>query len=272
VPKKKTPAAVKEIELEVEKIEEPAEEPTVQEKPQIKKEIKRPTLPSKRYQSNSKRVENRDYTIDEALELAKELATAKFDETIEVHLSLGIDPSQSSQQVRGSVKLPHGTGKKVRVLVFAQGPVAAKAKSAGATIADEAVFTATLKGAVPYDLVLATPEEMPKIAKLAKVLGVRGLMPNPKTGTITPDPSQAISDRGSGLVDFRTTSSPTLHLGIGKASFKTEHLKENLTSFYLAVLAAKPGKISGQYLRSAALSSTMGPSIKIDLDTLTSSS
>lgn len=267
--KKKPVAAIAEVEKQAD-VETKVEPQESKAKPKDKSAAKRPNSPSKRYQSNSKRIENRPYPLDEALELAKELATAKFDETIEVHLSLGIDPTQSAQQVRGSIKLPHGTGRAVRVLVFAEGSSAQQAVKAGASLADEKVTSAIEKGSVPFDLVLATPEQMPKIAKLAKVLGVRGLMPNPKTGTITPDPAQAISERVGGLVDFRTTSSPTLHLGIGKASLKTDLLKENLTAFYQAVLAARPGKISGEYVRSVSLSSTMGPSIKIDPESLTS--
>jgi large subunit ribosomal protein L1 len=247
---------------------EPAAETLAEDTKEPKAKVLKSIGPSKRYQSITKKVENKPYPLGEAVDLVKDLATAKFDETIEASFRLGIDSSQTNLQVRGSVRLPHGTGRKVKVLVFATGPAAESAKKSGADLATEQIAARIEKGSVPYDLVLATPEEMPKIAKLARVLGVRGLMPNPKSGTVTTNPAQTISERSAGLVDFRSGSSPTIHLAIGKASFAPAQVKENLIATYQAIQAAKPSKVLGSYIRSVTLASTMGPGVKLDLESL----
>jgi large subunit ribosomal protein L1 len=223
--------------------------------------------PSKRFKTLASKVEKKAYTLDEALETIKKLANAKFNESVEAHLRLGIDPKQTAQQVRGSVTLPHGTGKKLRILVFAEGPSAEEAKQAGATVADEEVTTQIEKGSVPFDLVIATPDMMPKLAKLARILGTRGLMPNPKNGTVTPSIAKAVSERSLGLVDFKNEQS-LLHLTFGKVSFAQKDLKENFQTLYDVVLAAKPAKAQRQYIKNLSLSSTMGPGIKVELGSI----
>ncbi|HET7713234.1 MAG TPA: 50S ribosomal protein L1, partial [Patescibacteria group bacterium] len=171
--------------------------------------------------------------------------------------------TQTAQAVRGNVQLPHGTGKKARILVFAAGSAAAEATQAGATVADTATLTQIEKGSIPFDLVLATPEQMPKIAKFARVLGVRGLMPNPRAGTVTEEVGKMIEARNKGLIDFKNENA-LLHLSIGKASFKKGQLKDNIVAVFTAVVAAKPAKTSGEFIRQVTLSSTMGPGIKVD--------
>ena len=223
--------------------------------------------PSKRFKDLSKKVEAKAYNLEEALDLVKKTANAKFDESVEVHFRLGIDPKQTAQQIRGSVSLPHGTGKKLRVLVFAEGPQAQEASQAGATLANEEITSQIEKGSAPFDVVIATPDRMPKIAKLARALGVRGLMPNPKNGTVTNDITKVINDRSSGLIDFKNEST-LLHQSFGKASFPKQSLEENLTTLFQAVQQSKPAKISKDYFRSLSISSTMGPGIKIDIDSV----
>src|SRR5581483_2427718 len=195
----------------VDQPEEKAEKPTKKTKKETKTAAK---LPSKRYQSISKKIENKAYPLDEVIRLVKQNASAKFDETVEAHFRLGIDPTQTAQNVRGSLQLPHGTGKKVRVLVFAAGADGEKAKELGATVATEEIMAQIEKGSIPFDLVIATPAEMPKIAKLARILGVRGLMPNPKAGTITTDIAGTISARNHGLIDFKNENA-LIHLALG---------------------------------------------------------
>jgi large subunit ribosomal protein L1 len=220
--------------------------------------------PSKRFKSLKTKVENRAYLLDEALETVKKLANAKFDEAIEAHFRLGIDPKQTSQQVRSSVVLPHGTGKKLRILVFAQGDSAEEARKGGATIFNEEITSAIEKGSVPFDVVIATPDMMPQIARFARSLGVRGLMPNPKNGTVTNDVAKALSERSSGLVDFKNESI-LIQLRFGKASFSKENLRNNFVALLESVQRAKPAKISKEYLKSISIASTMGPGIKIDI-------
>ena len=254
---------VAELDLEKTEVETPAPKPAKKSKKSDKKE----TRPSKRYLELRKSLETKAYPADEAIKLVLKNASAKFDETIEAHLRLGIDPAQTSQQVRGSVQLPHGTGKKVRVLVFASGPSADEATKAGAKVADDGVITQIEKGSIPFDLVLATPDAMPQIAKLARILGVRGLMPNPRSGTVTTAIAEMIEARSQGLVDFKNENS-LLHLSIGKASFKEAQIKENLVAIVTAVKAAKPAKTSGEFVKQVTLSSTMGPGVRVDLPSL----
>lgn len=241
-------------------------EETKAETPKVTKKAKKVTpkkAASKRFQTLAKKIEDHPYSLDEAIKLVKEGATAKFDETVEAHVRLGIDPTQTSQAIRGSAQLPHGTGQTVRVLAFAAGPDAEAAKKAGATVATEEIVTQIEKSSIPFDLVIATPAEMPKIAKLARILGVRGLMPNPKTGTITTDVTGTISARSQGLVDFKNEGS-LLHLRIGKSSMTESDLKENFEALITAIKAARPAKVSGDFLRTVTLKSTMGPAVRLD--------
>lgn len=254
---------VAEVNLEKTEVESPA--PKVVKK--SKKSDIKATGPSKRYLALKKSIEEKAYPVNEAIKLILKNASAKFDETIEAHLRLGIDPSQTAQQVRGSVQLPHGTGKKIRVLVFASGTLADEAAKAGAKVATDEVVTQIEKGSIPFDLVLAAPDAMPQIAKLARILGVRGLMPNPRSGTVTTDIAEMIEARNKGLVDFKNENS-LLHLNIGKASFKEAQIKENLAAIVAAVKAAKPSKTSGEFVKQVTLSSTMGPGVRVELDSL----
>lgn len=261
-------AVVAPKEKPVEKKETPETTKKTEPKPKAKAKAEAPARKSsKRYQSISKNIEEKAYQLDAAVALVKKNATAKFDETIEAHFRLGIDPLQSAQIVRGSVQLPYGTGKIVRALVFASGTPAEAAKKAGATVATDEIMTQIEKGSIPFDLVIATPAEMPKIAKLARVLGVRGLMPNPKSGTVTEDVASAIEARKQGLVDFKNDQA-TLHLSLGKASFTEAQLKENFLALLQAVKSARPAKIASDYLKTATLTSTIGPGIKIDLQSI----
>lgn len=207
------------------------------------------------------------YTPEEAIKLAKDVASAKFDETVELHLRLGIDPRHSDQQIRSTVILPHGLGKTVRVLVFAEGDAARAAEEAGADIvADDEIIAKISDGWVEFDVALAVPEMMRKIGRLGKVLGRRGLMPNPKAGTLVqPDEiPRAIEEAKAGRVEFRNDKTANLHLPIGKASFTEEQLLGNLAAVMDAIRRNRPSAAKGTFLRRAVVSTTMGPGIKID--------
>ena len=205
------------------------------------------------------------YGVDEALKLVKSNATAKFDETIEVALNLGVDPRHADQMVRGVVTLPAGTGKDVRVAVFAKGDKAEEAKKAGAeTVGAEDLMEAMQGGDTNYDRVIATPDMMGIVGRLGKVLGPKGLMPNPKLGTVTPNVGQAVKDAKSGQVEFRVEKAGIIHAGIGKASFPEADLKANFDAFVDAIVKAKPSGAKGKYVKKVALSSSMGPGVRID--------
>jgi large subunit ribosomal protein L1 len=228
---------------------------------------------NKRYTELTKKFDRQaDYELAEAVKLAKETATAKFDETIEIHFRLGIDPRHSDQQVRSTVMLPHGTGRSVRVLVFAEGEEARAAQEAGADIvADDEVIERILKeGFLDFDATLATPAMMKKVGRVARFLGPRGLMPNPKAGSVVqPDElPRAIEELKAGRVEFRNDRTGNLHIPVGKASFDVEKLVENTRTVVAAVDAQKPGGIKGNYIRRVTLTSTMGPGIHVDLSTL----
>lgn len=207
----------------------------------------------------------------EALDLVKALATAKFDETIELVVRLGIDPRKSDEQVRGSVSLPSGTGRTVRVAVFAQGEKAMEAREAGADIvgADD-LAEQVQAGEMNFDVVIASPDMMPTVGRLGRVLGPRGLMPNPKTGTVTPNVAKAVEDFKAGRVEYRADRNANLAVPIGKASFETEALMANLTTIIEELERVKPAAAKGKYMRKLTLSSTMGPGIKLDGSQLTS--
>ena len=205
------------------------------------------------------------YTPDEALALVKKNATAKFDETVEVALNLGVDPRHADQMVRGVVNLPKGTGKAVRVAVFAKGAKAEEATKAGADVVGAEDLMETIQGGqIDFDRVIATPDMMGVVGRLGKVLGPKGLMPNPKLGTVTMDVTKAVTDAKSGQVEFRVEKAGIIHAGIGKASFSEGDLKENFAAFMDAIIKAKPTGAKGKYVKKIAISSTMGPGVKID--------
>ncbi|MFZ1813428.1 MAG: 50S ribosomal protein L1 [Rhizobiaceae bacterium] len=210
------------------------------------------------------------YALSEAIELIKGRASAKFDETVEVAMNLGVDPRHADQMVRGVVQLPNGSGRSVRVAVFAKGDKAEEARKAGADIvgADD-LFEIVNGGTIDFDRCIATPDMMPLVGRLGKVLGPRGLMPNPKVGTVTPDVAAAVKASKGGAVEFRVEKAGIIHAGIGKASFSATALEENIRALADAVNKAKPAGAKGTYVKRVAISSTMGPGVKIDPATVT---
>jgi large subunit ribosomal protein L1 len=209
---------------------------------------------------------NKTYAVGDAVKLVKARATAKFDETVELSLSLGVDTRHADQNVRGVVSLPSGTGKTVRVAVFAKGPRAQDAQAAGADLVGaEDLAEKVLAGQIDFDRVIAAPDMMAIVGKLGKVLGPRGLMPNPKLGTVTPNVAQAVRDVKGGQVEFRADKAGMVNVGLGKASFTEEQIAANLKALFDAVGRARPSGVKGTYIRKATLSSTMGPGVKLDL-------
>ena len=209
------------------------------------------------------------YPVEEAVKLVKERAKAKFDETVEVALNLGIDPRHSDQMVRGVVNLPNGSGRVQRVAVFARGEKADEAKAAGADVVGaEDLVEKVQGGQIDFDRVIATPDMMPLVGRLGKVLGPRGLMPNPKVGSVTMDVTQAVKDAKGGSIEFRVEKAGIVHAGIGKASFSEEALAQNIRAFAEAVTRAKPAGAKGTYLKRVSVASTQGPGVKIDLASL----
>lgn len=206
------------------------------------------------------------YDTNEALDMAVQTAKAKFDETVEVHVKLGVDSRHADQQVRGAVVLPHGTGKKVRVLVFAKGDKADEALAAGADYVGAEELVAKIQGEnwFEFDVVVATPNMMGVVGRLGKVLGPKGLMPNPKAGTVTMDVAKAIADIKAGKIEYRLDKTNIIHCPIGKASFGTEKLMENFNVLMGAIIKAKPAAAKGQYIKSCVVASTMGPGIKVN--------
>ncbi len=212
---------------------------------------------------------SKSYPAADALKIAKDLATAKFDESIDVAVSLGVDPRKSDQIVRGSVVLPAGTGKTIRVAVFAQGDNAAAAKAAGADIVGFDDLASEVKaGVINFDRVIATPDAMRVVGQLGQILGPRGLMPNPKVGTVTADVATAVKNAKAGQVQYRTDKGGIIHSTIGRASFDVEQLSVNLKALMEALIKAKPATSKGQYVRRVALSSTMGPGVRVDASTI----
>lgn len=213
---------------------------------------------------------NKLYTVEEAVKLLGECATAKFDESVEIAMNLGVDPRHADQMVRGTVALPNGTGKTVRVAVFAKGDAAEAAEKAGADIvgAEDLADRIMKTGEIDFDRVVAAPDCMAIVGKLGKILGPKGLMPNPKVGTVTPKPEKAVAEIKKGLVEFKVDKTAIVHCMIGKTSFGDKKVGENVTSFVEAIKAAKPSGAKGVYMKRATISSTMGPGIKLDLSTL----
>ena len=227
----------------------------------------------KRYRAASEAVGQEPLTdVNEAVERLKRSTTAKFDETVEVSMRLGVDPRHAEQQVRGTVVLPHGTGKKVRVLVLTKGDKEREAREAGADFAGADEFIKKLnEGWLDMDVIIATPDMMGEVGKLGRVLGPRGLMPNPRSGTVTMDVAKAVREVKAGKIEYRVDKAGNLHAPIGKASFGKEQLVANVQAFLREVIRMKPATAKGQYLRSVTLSSTMGPPVKLDPAALQSS-
>ncbi len=221
----------------------------------------------KKYKKASKLVDkNKPYEVSEALELLKKLKTAKFDETVEVALKLGVDPKQADQYIRGTVSLPAGTGKVVRVLVFAKGEKATEAHDAGADfIGDDDMIEKIKGGWLDFDLAIATPDMMGSVGKLGKILGTKGLMPNPKAGTVTMDVGKAVKEFKAGRIEYRVTKFADMNVPIGKSSFSNDDILKNLITFLGAILRARPASLKGTYIHSITLSLTMSPGIKLDV-------
>jgi large subunit ribosomal protein L1 len=220
----------------------------------------------KRFKNSQALVDrNQRYLLSEALDLAKKTATAKFDETIEMALKLGVDPKKADQMIRGTVALPHGTGKKVTILVFAKGEKAAEATEAGADYVGEEDMVEKVKGGwTDFDVTISTPDMMREVGKLGKVLGPRGLMPNPKSGTVTFDLERTIKDVKAGRIEYRVDKAGIVHSVIGRASFDLKQLEENAKTLIETIMKARPATTKGQYLKGIAISSTMGPGIRLE--------
>ena len=225
---------------------------------------------TKRMKAAQSKVEaQKFYTLADALTLVKETASAKFDESVDVAIQLGIDPRKSDQAVRGAAVLPEGTGKTVRVAVFAQGAKAEEAKAAGADVVGFDDLAATVKaGQLDFDVVIASPDAMRIVGQLGKILGPRGLMPNPKVGTVTPNVAEAVKNAKAGQVQFRADKAGIIHASIGRASFEAARLETNMKALIDALIKAKPAASKGQYLRKVSVSSTMGVGVRVDVSTV----
>jgi large subunit ribosomal protein L1 len=223
-------------------------------------------MADKRFKAATKKVDStKKYTVEEAFKLVVDTATAKFDESVDVALRLGIDPKQSDQQVRGAIALPHGLGKNVKVVVFAKGPKEAEAKNAGADFVGADDLVAKIQGGwLDFDKCIATPDMMATVSKVAKILGPRGLMPNPKVGTVTMAVGEAVTAEKKGKLDFRVDKAGIVHAGIGKKSMGDTKLRENFLTLLGAIVKAKPASSKGIYLKTISVASTMGPGVKMD--------
>jgi large subunit ribosomal protein L1 len=223
--------------------------------------------PGKKYQAAAAQIENRQYSIEEAVPLVQKIKFTKFDETVEVHMRLGVDPKHADQMVRGTVVLPNGLGRSKRVLVIASGDKLREAEAAGADFfgGEEVVQRIQTENWTDYDAVIATPDMMRSVGRLGKVLGPRGLMPNPKTGTVTNDVTQAINEIKAGKVEFRVDKTGVIHAPVGKVAFATDKLLENANTLIQAVIRAKPAAAKGKYVRTATVCSTMGPGVPVDV-------
>lgn len=220
----------------------------------------------KKYQAAAKKVEaGKVYNLADAIKLATETSTTKFDSSVEIHVRLGVDPRQADQNIRSTVTLPNGTGKTVRVAVFAPEDQHASAKKAGADVIGDEEFLKQLdKGTIDFDILVATPAYMPKLGKYARVLGPKGLMPNPKSGTVSADVAKAVTEAKAGKVEYRVDKQATIHLSVGKVSFGAAKLEENARAFFASLTSQKPSSIKGQFILSTAITTTMGPGIKVE--------
>lgn len=267
---KKSKKHIEEVKAEEErqarKEERKAEETAV--KPKGATPVTRPRIErrGKKYQEAAKLVEkNKVYTLSEALELALKTSPVKFDASVEIHTRLGVDPRQADQNIRTTLVLPNGNGKTVRVAVFAPLDVCKAAKAAGADIAEDEEFLKQLeKGTINFDVLIATPQYMPKLGKFARLLGPKGLMPNPKAGTVTMDVEKAVKEAKAGKVEYRVDKQAIVHIGVGKTSFGVEKLAENANAFFDSLKAQKPNTLKGSYVKSVFITTTMGPSIQIE--------
>lgn len=220
---------------------------------------------SKRFRSVAKKVQSKNYTIAEAVGIVKETASAKFSEAVDIAIRLGLDPKKADQALRGTVALPHGIGKAVRVLVIAKPPKDEEAKAAGADhVGYKDYLEKIQQGWADVDVIIATPDVMGDLGKLGKILGPRGLMPNPKSGTVTPDVAKAVKEVKAGKIEFRVEKAGIVHATIGKANFEKEKLVENINLFLNTIMRLKPATAKGQYIKSIAISTTMGPGVRID--------
>lgn len=229
-------------------------------------------MPGKRYKAAIAKIDNtNDLSVAEAVKIVKSNASAKFDETIEIAMNLGVDPRHADQMVRGVCNLPNGTGRSARVAVFAKDAKADEARAAGADIvgADDLVEKIQ-NGEMDFERVIATPDMMPLVGRVARVLGPKGMMPNPKVGTVTMDVTKAVSDAKGGAVEFRVEKAGVIHAGVGKASFAEDKLAENVTAFLTAIQKSRPTGAKGTFVKKIALSSTMGPSVRIDTSEVSS--
>jgi large subunit ribosomal protein L1 len=227
----------------------------------------------KKYREAAEKIEaDKQYSLAEAVELVQQTSTTKFDGTVEIHIRLGIDARQAEQSVRGTVKLPAGSGKDVKILAFVPAAKQADAKKAGADfVSDEATLKKVQDGWTGFDVSVATPDQMAEVGKLGKVLGPKGLMPNPKTGTVTEDVTVAIKSVKAGSIEFKVAKDGTIHAGVGKVSFGTADLTKNITAYYHGVTAAKPDDAKGTFIKSVSLASTMGPGIRLNPESITES-
>lgn len=266
---KRSAKAIKEAEEKQAKEERKAHasDTSAEDKPKVIKQPTRSRLEraGKKLREASKLVEKgKEYTLAEAIDLATKTATTSFDSTVELHINLGVDPRQADQNVRDTLVLPEGTGKNIRVAVFADPDEAKKAQAAGADIAGAEDFLQQLdKGTTDFDVLIATPAQMPKLGKYARLLGPKGLMPNPKSGTVTADVEKAVKEAKAGKVEYRVDSSGIIHLGIGKVSFGAKRLEANARAVVSSVKAAKPSSLKGNYVKGFVVTTTMGPAIRV---------
>jgi large subunit ribosomal protein L1 len=236
-------------------------------KPLVKAARSKVERAGKKYREAAKLIDNsKNYSLGKAVELAGKTSPTKFDSTIEMHINLGVDPKQADQNVRDTVVLPAGSGKTIKIAVLAEADDAAKAKAAGADISDaDTLFAALDKETLDFDVLIAVPTMMARLGKYARLLGPRGLMPNPKSGTVTANVAEAVAEAKAGRVEYRVDQAGIIHLGIGKASFSPEKLRQNADAVLASVRAAKPASVKGIYIKTAYISSSMGPSIKLDI-------
>ena len=268
---KKSKKHIEEVKAEEErqerKAERKAEEKAAAEKPKGAAPVTRPLIErrGKKYQAAAKLVEKKAYSLKDAIELAIKTNTAKFDASLEAHVRLGVDPRQADQNIRTTIVLPNGNGKSVRVAVFAPLDACKAAKAAGADIAEDEEFLKQLdKGVIDFDVLISTPAYMPKLGKYARLLGPKGLMPNPKAGTVTMDVEKAVKEAKAGKIEYRVDKQAIVHIGFGKVSFGADKLMENANVFFESLKAQKPASLKGTYVKSVFITTTMGPSIEVE--------